>query len=116
MSVDFPLIKNVLTPIAKSVLVRLGLPAAAWGTNTVIPNKIFGWRTTALIISNKEMNDTMKLVKSLEESGLLIKGVSEILKNKAKKTKTKKQRYVFLRILLGTLLNKYDDMKVEIKS
>ena len=36
-----------------------------------------------LIISNKEMNDTMKIVKSLEESGLLIKDVSETIKNEA---------------------------------
>ena len=32
---------------------------------------------TTLIISNEEMNNTMKIVKSLEEFGLLIKGVSE---------------------------------------
>ena len=42
---------------------------------------------TTLIISNKEMEDIMKIVKSLEESGLLIKGVSEIIKTKAKKQK-----------------------------
>ena len=38
----------------------------------------------ALLISNEEMNDIMKIVKSLEESGLLIKCVSETIKNKAK--------------------------------
>ena len=38
----------------------------------------------ALIISNKEMKDIMKIVKSLEESGLLTKGVSETIKNEAK--------------------------------
>ena len=37
-----------------------------------------------LINLNKEMNDIMKIVKSLEESGLLIKGVSETIKNEAK--------------------------------
>ena len=37
--------------------------------------------TTTLIISNEEMNDIMKIVKSPEESGLLIKGVSEAIKN-----------------------------------
>ena len=36
---------------------------------------------TALIISNKEMNHIMKIVKSLEELGLLIKGISETIKN-----------------------------------
>ena len=42
---------------------------------------------TTLIISNEEMNDIMKIVKSLEESGLLIIGVSETIKNEAKKQK-----------------------------
>ena len=38
-------------------------------------------------MSNNEMNDIMKIIKSLEESGLLIKGVSETIKNKAKNKK-----------------------------
>ena len=41
-------------------------------------------RVSTLIISKEEMNDFMKIVKSLEESGLLIKGVSETIKNEAK--------------------------------
>ena len=44
------------------------------------------------------MNDTMKIVRSLEESGLLIKGVSKTIKNEVNK-----QKGGFLRILLGTL-------------
>ena len=55
-------------------------------------------RMATLIISNEEMNDIMKIVKSLEESGLLIKGVSEIIKNEAKEQKGR-----FFSILLGTL-------------
>ena len=43
--------------------------------------------TTTLIISNEEMNDIMEIVKSLQESGLLIKGVSETIKKEAKKQK-----------------------------
>ena len=39
---------------------------------------------TSLIISNEEMNDIMKIVTSLEESGLLTKSVSETIKNEAK--------------------------------
>ena len=50
-----------------------------------------------LIISNEEMNDIMKIVKSLEDSGLLIKGVSETIKNDAKE-----QKGGFLSMLLGT--------------
>ena len=42
---------------------------------------------TTLIISNEEMNDIMRIIKSLEESGLLIKGVSQTIKNEAKEQK-----------------------------
>ena len=42
---------------------------------------------TTLIISNEEMNDNMKLVISLEKSGLLIQAVNEIIKNEAKELK-----------------------------
>ena len=72
-----PLIGNVLKPLAKSVLIQLGLTAVA--TNLAI-HKMFGSETTTLIISNEEMKDIMKTINSLEESGLLIKVVSE--KNK----------------------------------
>ena len=51
-----------------------------------------------LIISNEEMNVIMKIVKSLEGSDLLTKGVSEAIKNEAKKKESK-----FLSMLLGTL-------------
>ena len=51
-----------------------------------------------LIISNEEMNDTMKKIKSLEKSSLLIKGFSETINNEAKE-----QKGGFLSILLGTL-------------
>ena len=52
---------------------------------------MFGSGMTVLIISNEEMNHIMKIVKSLEETGLLKKGVSETIKNEAKE----KQRRVF---------------------
>ena len=48
---------------------------------------MFGSGNTALIISNEEVNDVMKTDKPLEESGLLIKGVSETIKNEAKEQK-----------------------------
>ena len=53
---------------------------------------------TALLISNEEKEDIMKIVKSLEESGLLIKVISETIKNEAKE-----QKGGFLSMLLGTL-------------
>ena len=67
------LIGNVL--IAKSVLISLGLTAAASATDPAIHKKIFGSGNTTLINCNEEMNDIMKIVKSIEESGFLIKGI-----------------------------------------
>ena len=89
-----PLIGNVLKPLAKSILIPLGLPAAASATDAAIHKKMFGSgarlqtsKQTPLIILNEGMNNIMKIVKSLEESGLLIKGVSEFIKNEAKEQK-----------------------------
>ena len=59
---------------------------------------MFGSGVTTLIILNKEMNDVMKIVKSFEESGLLIKEVSKTIKNDVKE-----QKGGFLGISLGTL-------------
>ena len=53
---------------------------------------------TTLIISNDEMSDILKIVKSLENSGLYLEGVSETIKNEAKE-----QKGGFLSMLLGTL-------------
>ena len=90
--------KNVLTLLAKSVLIPLGLTATASVTHAAIQKKIYGSGTTALINSNEEMEDVMKLVKSLEESWLLVKGINETIKNEAKQYKRK-----FVSVLLGTL-------------
>ena len=62
-------------------MIPLGLTAAESATDAAIYKKMFGSGKTALIISNEEMNDIMKIVKSLEESGLLMKDVSETIKN-----------------------------------
>ena len=59
---------------------------------------MFGSGPTTLPISNEEMNDIMKIVKSLVESALLIKGVSQAVKNEAKE-----QKGGFLSLSLGTL-------------
>ena len=79
-----PLIGNVLKPLAKSVLIPLGLTAAASAKDAAIHKQMFGSSNTTLIISNEEMNDIIKIIKSLEESMFLIKGVSETIKNEAK--------------------------------
>ena len=96
LKTGLPLIRNVLKPLAKSVLTPLGL-AAASATDAIIHKKIFGSGVTTLIISNEEMNGVIKIVKSLEESGLLIKGIAETIKSEAKG-----QKGGFLGMLLGT--------------
>ena len=101
-----PLLGNLLKPLPKSLLITLIIKAAASATDPAIHKRMFGsgcplalaLHMTTLIISNEERNDIMKIVKSLEESGLLVKDVSEIIKNEAKE-----QKGGFLGMLLGTL-------------
>ena len=92
------LIGNAFKSLAKSVLIPLGLTTTTSATDAGIHKKIFGSAFTTLINSNEEMNDIIKIVKSLEESGLLIKGVSKTIKNEGKE-----QKGGFLGMLLGTL-------------
>ena len=66
MTAGLPLIKSVLTPLAKSVLLPLGLSAGMSAEDLVIQKKIYVTGTTALMISNEVMEDTTKIVKSLE--------------------------------------------------
>ena len=61
--------------------------------------KILGSGSTTLIISNAEMNDIIKIVQTLEDSNILLKGVTETVKNQ-----TKEQKGGFLSMLLGTLV------------
>ena len=60
--------------------------------------KKHGSRNTTLIISNEKMNDIMKSVQALEDSNILLKGVTKIIKNERKE-----QKWGFLSILLGAL-------------
>ena len=99
LKTGLPLIKNVIKPLAKSVLIPLGLTAAASAADAGIHKKILGSGNMAtLIISNDEIEDIIKTVKSLEDSGLLLKGVTETVQNEVKK-----QKGGFLIMLLGTL-------------
>ena len=86
--------KNVLTSLPKSALVPLGLRATA----LAIQNKFFESGKTELLMSNEEMEDIMKIVKSLEKSGLLMKIFSKKIKIEVKEQKDR-----FLPILLNTL-------------
>ena len=63
----FSLIKNVIKPLDKSVLIPLGLTAAVSAADAGIHKKVLGSGTTTLIISNEEMNDIMKIVQALED-------------------------------------------------
>ena len=64
-----PLMKHVLKPLAKNILIPLGLTAAAT-TDAAIQKKILGSGMISLIVSNEEMSD-MKIVKYLENADLL---------------------------------------------
>ena len=100
LKTGLPLTKNVIKPLAKSVLIPLGLTAAASAADAEIHKKILGsgHNNNITIISNDEIEDIIKIVKSLEYSGLLLKGVTETVQNEAKELKGG-----FLSMLLGTL-------------
>ena len=103
LKIGLPLIKNVIQPLAKSVLIPLGLTVAAPAADTGIYKKILisvynNQSSITLIISNNEMEDIIKIIKSLEDSGFLLKGVTETVQNKVKE-----QKGGFLSMLLGTL-------------
>ena len=87
LKTGLPLIWNVLKPLAKSVLISLGLIVAGSAIYAVIHSKMFRSGFSTLIMPIEEINDILKIVKSLEESGLSIKGVSKKIKNEAKEQK-----------------------------
>ena len=72
-----PLIGNVLKPLTKRLLIALGVTAAASATDAAVHEKMVGSGFTTLIISNEQIKNIMRVVKSLQESGLLMKGISE---------------------------------------
>ena len=99
LKTGLPLIKNVITPLAKSVLIPLGLTAATSAADAEIHKNILGsGGHTTLIISNKDIEDLIKIVKFLEDSVFSLNGVTESVKNELKV-----QREGFLSMLLGTL-------------
>ena len=91
-----PLMKVALS-LAKNVSAPLGLTAAMSAIDGRIQKKIHG-SGAELIIEQEDMNDVMKIIKALENSGILLKGVSKTIKNE-----TKEQRGGFLSMSLGTL-------------
>ena len=88
--------RQVFKPLAKSVLIPLGLTTAASAADAGIHKKILGSGNNShsssalhitLIISNDENDDIIKIVQSLEDSSLLLKGVTEIVQNEVKEQK-----------------------------
>ena len=73
------LLMKVAVPLAKNILAPLGVTAAASAIDAGIQKKIHGSGTATLIISNEEMNDIMKILQSLEDSNILLKGVTKII-------------------------------------
>ena len=65
-----PLTKNIIKPLAKSVIISLALTAASSATDAAIHKKMFGSGTMSLIILNEEVSDIMTIIKSFEESKL----------------------------------------------
>ena len=89
----------MIKPLGKSVLIPLGLTAAELVADAEIHKKILGsGNMTTLLISHDETEDIIKMVKSLEDSGSLLKGVTETVQNEVKE-----QKGGFLSMLLGTL-------------
>ena len=94
---------KVALPLAKNVLAPLGLTAVMSAIDGSIQKKIHGSGATKgagvkLIIEQEDMNDIIKIIKALENAGILLKGVSKTIKSE-----TKEQRGGILSMLLGTL-------------
>ena len=92
-----PLMK-VAVPFTAKNLAPLGITAADSAIDGAIQKKIHDSGTTALIISNEEMNDLMKIAQDLEDSNILLKGVTKTITND-----TKEEKGGFLSMLLCTL-------------
>ena len=76
----------------------LGLITASSAIDAGVQNMIYGKETTTLAISNEEMNDIMVIIQALQDPNILLKGVTQTIKNE-----TKEQKKGFLSMLLGTL-------------
>ena len=97
----------MVTPLAKSGRIPLGLTAAASATNAGIHKRILGSvTTTVLIISNEKMREIMKIVKSLRALGLLIKSVNQTIENQ-----TREERIGFLG--MGNMLESSEVIRVD---
>ena len=93
LKTELPLLKSVIKPLG-----LLGLTVTSSAIDLGVQKKIYGSGTTTLVVSSEEMNDIMKIVQALEDSNILLKGVTRTIINE-----TKEQKGGFLSMLLGTL-------------
>ena len=100
-----PLLKSVIKPLG-----LLGLTAASSAIDAGVLKKIYGSGTATLVISNEEMNDLMKIVQALEDSNILLKGVTKTIKNG-----TRERKGGFLSMLLASLLGDLLTKKLSVK-
>ena len=91
------LLMEVAIPLAKNVLAPLGLTAAKFAIDGGIQKKM-GGDGIKLVIEQENMNDIMKIIEALENSGILLEGVTKTIENESKE-----QRGGGLSMLLGTL-------------
>ena len=89
LKTGLPLLKSVIKPLG-----LLGLTAVFSAIDGGVQKKIYGSGTTTLVISSKEMNDIMKIVQALEDSNILLKGVTKTIKKLNKRTKRRIFKYV----------------------
>ena len=88
---------KVASALAKNVLAPLSLTAAMSAIDGSIQKKMHGSEVKS-IIDQEDMNDILKIIEALENSGILLKGVTKTIENE-----TKEQTGGFLGMLLGTL-------------
>ena len=92
------LLIKVAISLAKNVLAPLEITTAALAIDAGIQTKIHRSETTTLMISKKEMNDVMRIIQALEDSSILLKGITKTIKNE-----TRELKEGFLSMLLGSL-------------
>ena len=89
LKTGLPLLKSVIKPLG-----LLGLTAASSAIDAKVQKKIYGSGTTTLVISSEEMNDIMKIVQTLEDSNILLKGVTKTVNNETREQKGGFFKYV----------------------
>ena len=81
-----PLMKPALA-LVKNTLVPFGISATSSASDAGIQNKVHGFETTTLIVSNKEINDMMKIVQFLEDSNISLKRITKTIENETEEQK-----------------------------